>query len=107
MSEKISDILLSVLLGMLGGISAYWYLADKQPEPVSIVTVDIRKIIDTEKEKLFHAENSNNAEENLKRFSNSLHEAIAKAGNGRIVIVKDAIISGTRDITDEVRNQIR
>ena len=104
MSWKIGDVLLGLLLGLIGGMSGYWYLAENQPKPVTIVTVDIRKIIDGEKEKLM---SSGNAEEGIKKFSGSLNEAIEKSANGRIAIIKDAVITGAPDITDEVRKHMQ
>lgn len=104
MPGKITDIVISLLFGMIGGIGIYWYLADIRTEPTAIVTVDIRRLIDTEKNRVLL---SDNAEDRLKKFSNSLHEAIDRIGDNRIVIIKDAVISGATDITDEVKKNMQ
>lgn len=80
-----------------------------------MVVLDVAKIIETKKkefvEKYRDREPNSKMKEEMDReissFVDRLNKVIEEESQGKVVLVKDSVISNARDITDEVSKRIK
>ena len=109
-------IVVSIICGGLSGLLAAWQYWDLGPgrHEQEIVTVDIGDIVSAKKrviiEKYKGKEDTEPAkaemEKEITEFFKRLNAAVAARGGDRIVLAKDAVLSGGKDITEEVEKEM-
>jgi len=104
----------SFLSGFLGAIIgslvvAGWFYFF-QPKPY---VLDIKSIIDSEKEMILKQVeekklSQESAGQRINEFFDSVNEVLSEyRRSGKFILVKDAVLSGGRDITDEFREKLK
>jgi len=100
-------LLLQMLSGILGAIIVQIALVHSNPQ---IVTVDITSIVKSfENELLQQKLSQTDMTEKVTRFSNAMNSTITEFGNDnhKILVIKDAVISGGKDETDSIKQMIK
>ncbi len=111
---KTNSMVMMILGGMIGSIisagsiMAYqWYF---MPAPVSIVTVDLKQIMDGKRNDLiakykgaYTEENVVKAEKEVKAFADRLQYGIEQLGKHHTVLIKDAVLNNSVDVTEKLK----
>jgi hypothetical protein len=103
--------LFSGFLGaIIGGLVVSGWLYFFQPKPY---VLDIKSIIDSEKEVILkQVEEKKLSQETAGRRINEFFDSVNEVldeyrQSGKFILVKDAVLSGGRDITDEFREKLK
>jgi len=112
---KTNSLVMMILAGTIGGIisagsiMAYqWYF---MPDPLSIVTVDLKQIMDGKRNELitkykgvYSDENEvKKAEKEVKVFADRLQYGIEQLGKHHTVLIKDAVLNNSVDVTEKLK----
>lgn len=95
---------------VIGGLVVLGWLYFFQPKPY---VLDIKSIIDSEKELILkQVEEKKLSQETAEKMLNEFFDNVNKAldeyrKGGEFILVKDAVLSGGRDITDEFREKLK
>jgi hypothetical protein len=111
---NISSILvLSVAISILSGMASGWHFSGTNHKEV--VVLDVAKIVDAKKKEFIEKYRDRGADPKLKKemereissFTDRLNRVIEEESRGRIVLVRDSVISEAKDITNEVEVKIK
>jgi len=111
---KTNSVLMMVVAGMIGGIISAGSMVAYQryfaPPQMSIVTVDLKQIMDGKRNDLltkykgaYTDENAAKAEKEVKVFANRLQYGIEQMGKHHMVLIKDAVLNETNDVTNKLK----
>jgi cbb3-type cytochrome oxidase subunit 3 len=95
---------------LLGGLVVAGWFYFFQPKPY---VLDIKSIIDSEKEMILKQVeekklSQESAGQRINEFFDSVNEVLSEyRRSGKFILVKDAVLSGGRDITDEFREKLK
>ena len=107
-----------LIMGLFGGAIAYAMIFLAQTfivtSQASVITVDIRKIVEMKRDELltrykgaYTAENAKAAEVELQELNDLIMEAAKKTSGGRPVFLKDIVLGNSIDKTKEVLEYIQ
>lgn len=102
----------AVISIIFGGLSGWYFTRDTQRE---IVVLDVAKIIEGKKKEFIEKYKDREPSPTLKKemeadisaFTANLNQIIQEQSKGRIVFIKDSVVSEIGDITDEVEKRVR
>lgn len=100
-------LLSQMLFGVLGAIIVQIILVHSNPQ---IVTVDIAGIVKSfENEILQQKLSQYEMTEKVSHFSQAMNSVVSEYGNDshKVLVLKDAVISGGKDETDSIKKMIR
>lgn len=108
-----SILVLSVVLSILSGMASGWHFSRANHKEV--VVLDVVKIVNAKKEEFIEKYRDRGNDPRLKQemereissFTDRLNRVIEETSRGRIVLVRDSVISEEKDITDEVQVKIK
>jgi len=103
----------SAAISILSGIASGWYFS--RPNEKEIVVLDVARIVEAKKKEFIEKYRDRGTdpkmreemEKEISSFTNGLNRIIEEESRGRIVLVKDSVISETKDITNEVEGKIK
>jgi len=104
----------SVLLSVVSGMASGWYFSGKNE--TEIVVLDVAKIVDGKKKEFIEKYRDRGIDPGAKdemgreisMFTDRLNRIIKEEeSRGRIILVRDSVISEIRDITNEVEDKIK
>ena len=116
-SAVIVCVALSILCGGLSGLAAAWRYHESifaGQNDREIVMADVGDIIQAKKKAIvekYKAKEDTEAaraemQKEINEFFNHLNAVLAANGGDRIVLSKDAVLSGGKDITEEVSKEV-
>ena len=105
-------LVLSLAVSTISGMASGWYFSRSNNR--EIVVLDVVKIIEAKKkefvEKYREREANPQMKENMEReisfFIDRLNRIVEEESRGRIVLVRDSVISEAKDITNDVEGKI-
>ncbi len=109
----LSILIFSMAISILSGMAGGWYFSRTNDR--EIVVLDVARIVDAKKKEFIEKYRDRGVdpkmreemEREISSFTNGLNRIIEEESRGRIVLVKDSVISETRDITHEVEAKIK
>jgi len=109
----LSILIFSMAISILSGIASGWYFS--RPNEREIVVLDVARIVEAKKKEFIEKYRDRGTdpkmreemEKEISSFTNGLNRIIEEESRGRIVLVKDSVISETKDITNEVEGKIK
>ena len=114
MVKHLSVVAIAILIGSISGISAervyHSYFELKAPH---IAVIDLKKLVDEHQKGIMKkytgqlSEQGRKDVQNIaKEFATKLSSAIETVNKDHILIVKDAVIGESQDLTDQVRRMV-
>jgi len=108
-----SILVFSVAVSILSGVASGWHFSRTNQKEV--VVLDVSKIVDAKKEEFIKKYRDRGADPKLKQemereissFTDRLNHVIEEESRGRLVLVRDSVISEAKDITHEVEVRIK
>ena len=109
----LSILTFSIAISILSGMASGWYFSRANER--EIVVLDVARIVEAKKKEFIEKYRDRGAdpkmreemEREISSFTNGLNRIIEEESRGRIVLVKDSVISETKDITHEVEGKIK
>jgi hypothetical protein len=106
-------LVLSLTVSIISGMASGWYFSKFDNK--EIVVLDVLKIIEAKKkefiEKYREREANPQMKEEMERelsfFIDRLNRIVEEESRGRIVLVRDSVISEAKDITNDVEGKIK
>lgn len=106
-------LVLSLTVSIISGMASGWYFS--RSDNKEIVVLDVLKIIEAKKkefiEKYREREANPQMKEEMERelsfFIDRLNRIVEEESRGRIVLVRDSVISEAKDITNDVEGKIK
>ncbi len=106
-------LVFSAAVSILSGMASGWYFSRTNER--EIVVLDIAKIVDAKKKEFIEKYRDREADPKLKQemereissFTDRLNRVIEEESRGRVVLVRDLVISEAKDITHEVEVKIK
>lgn len=101
-----------ISISIASGVVSGWYFGYSGKK--EIVVLDVEKIIEAKKDDFIKKFKDRNPDPGLKEemekeissFMEKLNRIVEEESKGRIVLVKDSVVSSAVDITDEVSRRI-
>lgn len=95
-----------------GGVSGWYFSRSKERE---IVVLDIGKIIESQRKEFVEkyqnrgggSEVRTEMERDISSFVEKLNKVVEEESRGKLVFVKDSVISEVRDITEDIEKRIK
>ena len=114
MEKQLQTFLISIAAGLIGGIGGEIFFTYNHPPSPPIAVVDVKKILQDHQDEIAKAYPVNDLTEPVRQkiiedardFAISLSDALNQVGAGRTLLVKDAVIGHSEDLTWEVNDQI-
>ncbi|MFI5303534.1 MAG: hypothetical protein ACHQYP_01950 [Nitrospiria bacterium] len=114
MEKQLQTFLVSIAAGLIGGIGGETFFAYHHPPSPPIAVVDVKKILQDHQDEIAKAYPVNDLTEPVRQkiiqdardFAFSLSDALNQVGAGKTLLVKDAVIGHSPDLTREVNDQI-
>jgi|GEM_PF-2041316 len=108
-----SILVFSIAVSILSGMASGWHFSRTNHKEV--VVLDVAKIVDAKKKEFIEKYRDRGADPKLKQemereissFTDRLNRVIEEESRGRIVLVRDSVISEAKDITHEVEVRIK
>ncbi|MEW6376494.1 MAG: TrbI F-type domain-containing protein [Thermodesulfobacteriota bacterium] len=106
-------LVFSLAVSIISGMASGWYFS--RSDNKEIVVLDVVKIIEAKKkefvEKYRDREANPRMKEDMEReisfFTDRLNRIVEEESRGRIVLVRDSVISEAKDITNDVEAKIK
>ena len=106
-------LVFSLAISIISGMASGWYFS--KSENKEIVVLDVVKIIEAKKKEFVEKYHDREADPRVKKdmereisfFIDLLNRIVEEESRGRIVLVRDSVISEARDITNEVEGKIK
>lgn len=106
-------LVFSLTVSIISGMASGWYFS--RSDNKEIVVLDVVKIIEAKKkefiEKFRDREANPRMKEDMEReisfFIDRLNRIVEEESRGRIVLVRDSVISEAKDITNDVEGKIK
>jgi len=110
----LSILIFSMAISILSGMASGWYFSRPSGKG-EIVVLDVARIVEAKKKEFIEKYRDRGTdpkmreemEREISSFTDRLNRIIEEESRGRIVLVKDSVISETKDITHEVEGKIK
>ena len=110
-------VVFSVSVSVISGMISGWYFSNylQGKENREIVVLDVARIVEEKKKEFIEKFRDREVNPKMKvemerevsSFTDRLNQIIEEESKGRIVLVKDSVISEAKDITDEVSVKVK
>ena len=106
-------LIFSAAISILSGMVSGWYFSRTNER--EIVVLDVARIVETKKKEFIEKYRERGIdpkmreemEREISSFTDRLNRIIEEESKGRIVLVKDSVISEAGDITNEVEKKVK